>query len=123
LDLSLLVKASLNRSLNAWLKRDPSYTRYSFASELSRLTGREISKNMIDHYVAESKEEYRLPAELLSAWCFITKSIDPINAILAPLDYHLLSSEEWGRIEELRLMEQRDELDRKIQELKTKRRA
>jgi len=120
---NLILKAALNRSLHHYLKGDIQRTRWTFSAELSRLTGREISKNMIDQYVAEGKEDYRLPAELMTAWCWVAQSIEPIAALIVQLNYHLLSEAEWEKIELMRLMDEREELDRKIREFQTKRRA
>lgn len=49
----------------ALLKRTPA-DRYEIAGRMSRLTGREISKAMLDGYTAESREEFNLPAALIA---------------------------------------------------------
>jgi hypothetical protein len=116
----LLLKSALNKSLYVWLRTSPTNSRYTVAAELSRLTGRDIIKNTIDQDVAESKEEYRLPAELLAAWCFITRSFEPITIFTAPFGYHLLSPEEWDRIELARLLEEQARIEGKIQKAKAR---
>ncbi len=41
--------------------------RFAIAAEMSRLTGKEVSKYMLDAYSAESREEYNLPLYLVPA--------------------------------------------------------
>lgn len=41
--------------------------RFAVAAALSRLSGRDVSKNMLDRYTAPSADDWRFPAELIPA--------------------------------------------------------
>ncbi len=47
-------------------------SRYEIASEMSELTGQDISKNMLDNWSAESHEKHRFPAQFLPAFVIAT---------------------------------------------------
>jgi len=47
-------------------------SRIQLAEEMSLLTGREITERMLNGFTAESKEDYRWPAELDRAFCHAT---------------------------------------------------
>lgn len=46
-------------------------SRYEIAAQVSELVGRDISKSTLDAWTAESKEDHRLPADVVPALCFV----------------------------------------------------
>lgn len=55
--------------------RDCKKDRYQVAAEMSRLLGREVSKNMLDAYTAESRDAYNFPLNYLAAFEVATESL------------------------------------------------
>ncbi|MFC3716843.1 hypothetical protein ACFONC_11840 [Luteimonas soli] len=47
--------------------RDPEMDRAMIAAKVSRLTGKDVSKAMLDGYTAESRESFNAPAYLMPA--------------------------------------------------------
>ncbi len=48
--------------------------RFQIAAEMSRMTGREVSKYMLDAYTAESRDAYNMPFYLVPVAEFVCKS-------------------------------------------------
>jgi len=59
--------SELRHLVSETLKACPK-DRFAVASEMSRLTGREISKSMLDSWSAESRAEWRFPLEFAPAF-------------------------------------------------------
>lgn len=83
--------------------------RWDVAVAMSRLLDAEISKYMVDSWVAPSKKGHRLPAEYLPAFCDVCQSLAPLDylarragAYLAPSEKELLA-----RIEILQSQQQK----------------
>ncbi len=74
------VRDRLRRALNRAIK-ECSLSRHQIAGEMSHLLGVEITKAVIDAWTAESKDNYRIPAEYLPAFCRATGSNDPIEIL------------------------------------------
>lgn len=72
LDISLAVRDVLADMLAGASRDRQPLDRFQVAAELSRLTGREISRHMLDRYAAPSTEDWRLPLELLPALVLVT---------------------------------------------------
>lgn len=64
---SLEYSIELCHVLSAALKASPK-SRYQVASEMSELTGQEITKAMLDAWTAESKTPWRFPFEFAAAF-------------------------------------------------------
>ena len=77
---SMNVDDLLRRSLNRAIKRCP-LSRPQIAGEMSHLLGVDITKAMIDAWTAESKDNYRIPASYLPAFCQVTGSTEPIEIL------------------------------------------
>lgn len=58
-----------------------SLSRHQIAGELSHLLGCEVTKTTIDTWTAESKEQHRIPAEYLPAFCAATGDLEPIRIL------------------------------------------
>lgn len=63
---SLDIDAELRHTLSAMLKACP-LSRYDVAARVSELTGRNISKPMLDAYTAESREHHNFPLQYAAA--------------------------------------------------------
>ena len=77
---ALNVRDPLRRVLSQALKDCP-LSRYQVAGEMSHLTGVTITRWMLDAWTAESKNNHRIPAEYVPAFCEATKSRLPISII------------------------------------------
>lgn len=92
--------------------------RYAVASEMSRLTGREVSKYMLDAYASEGRDAYNLPlweVPALEAAC----RTHALGAWLAGVrGARLLVGRETLNAELGRLEHAREEAARKIREIK-----
>ena len=64
---SLDISAQLCHTLSAALKAAPD-DRFRVAAEMSRLTGQDITKFVLDTWTAESKERHRFPFEFAPAF-------------------------------------------------------
>jgi hypothetical protein len=67
-------------------------SRYEIAGKLSHLLGTEISKSMIDAWLAESKTSHRLPASYIPALCAVLGDITPLQFIASKLGISLLGN-------------------------------
>jgi len=74
-----LIRAELVQAIKAC-----TLSRYQIAARLSELHGRDISKDMLDKYTAESGENYRFPAELVAGFCLVTGTAGLLHAIVQP---------------------------------------
>ena len=61
----------MKAALNLALKKCP-LSRYEVAGRMSHLLDCQITKEMIDSWTAESKQERRIPAEFVPAFCAAT---------------------------------------------------
>lgn len=79
LDMSLTLRDALSKAL-AQCKD----SRWQAAATISELTGRTLSKDMLDKYTS-SNLEYGFRAEELTAFCAVTGSLEPFRVLLSPL--------------------------------------
>lgn len=77
---SLDMDTQIRHTLSDMLKQCPK-DRYQVAAEVSKLVGREVSKNMLDAYTAESRTEYNLPLQYVVAVEVVTESYALTNLI------------------------------------------
>lgn len=68
--------------------------RWDVATEISRLCGRDVSKNMLDRYTAQSGVDYRFPAEILPALCQATGDISVLDILAEACGCKVLRGEE-----------------------------
>jgi hypothetical protein len=83
----------IRHALSDMLKHCPK-DRYQVAAEVSRLVGREVSKNMLDAYSAESRTEYNLPLQYVVAIEVVTESYALTNLISSKRGGKFLVGEE-----------------------------
>ena len=115
LDISLGLRQCLSRSISS-CGRD----RYHIAAEISRLTRTSFSKDMLDKYTS-SNPEYGIRAEVLTAFCHVTATLEPYRYLLEPLGSDVLNPEDKDLIELARLQEQERVIQSKIMTIRQKR--
>jgi hypothetical protein len=94
--------------------------RYVISAQISRLTGRDLSKEMLDKYVS-SDSAYRPPADMLVAFCHVLGSLKVMSYLLEPLGSDALNPEDRDLIELARLQEQQREIEGKIMQIRAQR--
>ena len=77
---TLNIRETLRLALNDAIS-NCQLSRHQIAGEMSHLLGKEISKSSIDAWTAESKENNRIPAEYIPAFCRATGSRRPLEII------------------------------------------
>lgn len=100
------------------LKAADADDRYEIAARMSRLTGKEISKYMLDGYTSEAREEFNLPLWLVPALETACSTHDLTNWLVATRGGRLLIGREALTADLGRLEKQKIEIDRLIKELK-----
>jgi hypothetical protein len=123
LDQGALLPGSLNvnRSLRDALGEAIhacSLSRHQIVDQLSDLSGRSITKTMLDHYTAESKESHRFPAELLPAFCAVVGSMKPIEILAEALGGMVLSRRERAFVKLIQIEREKARLDQKARDLR-----
>jgi len=92
--------------------------RYEVAARMSRLTGKDVSKNMLDAYASDAREDHNLPFYLAAALEVVCES-HALTAWLADMrGGRLLVGREALNAELGRLERQRDDAAKKIKQLK-----
>jgi hypothetical protein len=67
MDDDALIRGVLGESIQRCSK-----SRAQIADEMSVLVGREVTERQLNNYTAQSREQFRWPAELTRAFCFVT---------------------------------------------------
>lgn len=78
-DQSLLLRAAMVRAI-----KHCRLSRWDIAAKISEITGKELTKPMLDKYCSESASTYRLPADQLAAFCLVTEDCGPLEVIAQP---------------------------------------
>lgn len=78
-------------------------SREAVASEMSRVTGEQISRTHLDNWCSDAKREWRFPAEFTTAFCAVTGGTRVLQAVLAGSGHELADEEtmtlaEYGQI-------------------------
>ncbi|MDT7040830.1 hypothetical protein [Candidatus Nitronereus thalassa] len=97
--------------------RHSNFSRYEVAGRLSELLGREVSKYVLDRWLAESAEESRIPAEAVAPLCQILSTIEPLTILARSLQCVVLEPAQAREMQILKLRIQRQEIDRQLQAL------
>ena len=113
LDMLLGLKQLMSREMNG-------SDRYLVAAQISRLTGRDLSKEMLDKYVA-SDAAYRPPADMLVAFCHVVSSVRVFRYLLEPLGRDVLEPEDKDLVDLARMQEQHRDIESKMLEIRRKR--
>lgn len=109
LDIDLGHRQCLSRAMQASGK-----DRYQIASEMSRLMATTVSKEMLDKYAA-SDPHNGMRAVMLTPFCFVTHTMEPISYLLAPLAAEVVTNGDMKFLKLARLEEQRRKLEHEIQ--------
>lgn len=101
LDLDVPLRAALSDAL-----KHCDLDRWQVAAEMSRLTGREISKYMLDAYTAESRSDHNFPFRYAAAFEVATGSYCLTNLVAKARGCKVLVGDEallaeLGRIEQM----------------------
>lgn len=109
LDIILGLKQLMSRLISACGK-----DRYIISAEISRLTLRDLSKEMLDK-ITSSDPAYRPDAVMLAAFCQVTGSLEPFHYLLEPLGAEVVTAGDMKFLKLARLEEQRRKLEHEIQ--------
>ena len=115
LDIDLGHRQCLSRAMH-----NSGKDRYQIAAEMSRLMAATVSKEMLDKYAA-SDPHNGLRAVMLTPFCYVTGTFEPISYLLHPLGSDILNPQDRDLIELARLMEQQKVIETQIMTLRAKR--
>ncbi|MFP4273376.1 MAG: hypothetical protein ACLFRH_10110 [Halothiobacillaceae bacterium] len=99
------------------LKRS-SHDRYGLSAEISRLAGKDVSKNMLDAYASDAREDHNLPLYLVPAIETVCDSHCLTNWLVGVRGGKLLIGREALNAELGKLERARDEAGKRIRQLK-----
>lgn len=114
---SMNVSQQIRDIISESLKKCP-LSRFQIAGEMSNLTGREISKTMIDSWSAESREDHRFPLEFLPAFCNATANMTLLRFVCEKCGGSYIEGQDTLRLEYGRTIELEKKLARKKRALK-----
>lgn len=109
LDIDLGHRQCLSRAMHSCGK-----DRYQIASEMSRLMAATVSKEMLDKYAA-SDPHNGMRAVMLTPFCFVTGTLEPLNYLAIPIAAEVINSSEMKFLKLSRLEEQKRKLESEIQ--------
>jgi|CXWL01.1.fsa_nt_gi Arc/MetJ-type ribon-helix-helix transcriptional regulator len=110
------VSMALRAALVSAIKKSPA-SRWEIASRLSELMARDIGKDSIDKWTAESAESHRFPAELLPAFCVVTRSAAPLAVLAGAAGLLVLGPEEQRFVEIARLRQEQERIAVRLRRL------
>ena len=113
---ALDVSESFRKAVSEAIRRS-QYSREQIVELIEILTNQRISKHVLDQ-ATSSKQEYRLPAEVLHAICVITGSLEPFRILLNSIGCEVLAPEEQRDLRLMRLMKEKERIEREIERLK-----
>ena len=93
--------------------RKSKYSREQVVEMVELLTNQRISKHVLDQSTS-SKQEYRIPAEVLHAICFITGSLEPFRVLLGSIGCEVLAPEEQKDLRLMRLIREKERIEKEI---------
>lgn len=109
LDIDIGHRQCLSRAMHACGK-----DRYQIAAEMSRLMATTVSKEMLDKYSA-SDPHNGMRAVMLTAFCFVTGTLEPFHYLLEPLGAEVVTAADMKFLKLSRLEEQKRKLETEIQ--------
>ncbi len=114
---SMDYRATVAHLVADMLKAAPG-DRYDVAAQVSRLTGRDVSKYMLDAYTSEAREEFNLPAWLIGPLEVACRSHALTHWLSEIRGGRLLIGEEALEHDLARWTQKRDEADEALRALK-----
>lgn len=112
-ELSARLREGLAEAL-AHAKETFGRDRYAVATEMSRLMGRDVTKNMLDRYTAPSADEWRFPLEALPALVAATGDARLVTIIAEACGYKAMPGEATAVAELVTLEIQNREIKKRI---------
>jgi len=112
---SLNVSQEFRRAVSEAIK-EAGLSREEVVSLVFLLTGLKISKHVFDQ-ATSSKKEYRIPAEVLHAICFITGSLEPMRVLARSIGCEVVEPEEEKELRLVRLIREKKRIEREIKRL------
>lgn len=94
--------------------------RYDIAAQVSRMTGKDVSKYMLDAYTSEAREEFNLPAWLIAPIEAVCQSHDLTGWLASVRGCRLLVGEQALEHDLARWQRARDDADEKVRALKAR---
>jgi len=113
----LKVSAKFRQAITEAVKNS-RYSRDEIVSLIYGLTGLKISKQYFDQMTAQSKLDRRIPAEILPALCYVTGDFTPLKVLAEAVGFELVNEEESRELKLLRLMKEKERIEREIAKLK-----
>lgn len=113
LDIILGLKQLMSRLIAACGK-----DRYIIAAEISRLTLRDLSKEMLDK-ITSSDVAYRPDAVMLVAFCQVAGSLEPFHYLLQPVGAEVVTAADMKFLKLARLEEQKRQLEQEIMKVRS----
>lgn len=98
------------RSIVSQCVSQSKHSAYQIAARMSEYLGKDITVNMLYSWTAQSKEDYRIPAEYLPAFCYAVESFKPIEFIAQNTGMFLLPGKDALRSEVQKIEEQIEKL-------------
>lgn len=114
----LNIEADVKKALLADLK-ECRLSRQQVADALTMLSGHDVGLAQLEHYLAETKP-HRFPAHLIPAWVRVTGSRRLLILIAAEAGLWLADAEEHDLADLGRASLQREKLDKRVVELRTR---
>jgi hypothetical protein len=111
LDLRGSFREALSRSL-----RNSKLSRWQVCAEISRLSGREISKGILDKMTSKD-HAYAIRAEDLPALIAVLGSVEFVRPLFEAVGVEILSFSQTRRYRLARLLQRRAEVEKEIEEL------
>ncbi len=111
------VSMRFREALSEAIKNSP-YSREQIVAMVFGMTGVKISKHILDSMTAPSKKDYRFPAEILPAFCFITGDFEPLRILVETAGFEMIGEDEARVLKIARLEERKREIEEEIRRLK-----
>lgn len=112
---SLDVSVEFRKALSDAIRKS-QYSRDQIVEIIEILTNIRISKHILDQ-TTSSKQEYRFPAEVLHALCFITGSLEPLKILLKSIGCEVLEPAEAKELRLMRLVREKERIEKEISRL------
>lgn len=111
MDVRLAFRDALSRAI-----RKSRYSRWQLVGEISRLAGRDITKNLLDKYTS-SNLDYAFKAEDLPSVLYVVGDLEPLRVLISPLDIEILNPKDAKIYRLQRLLNKKKNLDSEIEQL------
>lgn len=115
LDISLGFRQGLTQAIKA-----SGMDRWHISAEISRLTGANLSKDMLDKYTS-SDLAYGIRAEVMPAVCHVLGTLQPARELVVPLGADVVNPEDRDLLELARLIEKQKEIETRIMSIRARR--